>query len=102
MPKSIFKNIPSQISSLMSLILLQQVYQKCQLLVTNSGYYGFPVHPTEKCLKIGHHGTGFPLPAQVIDKESLDKKLKSLLQNEEMKFRIFLKEYNKFQVTLIF
>ena len=61
--------------------------------IATTGYYGFPMHPTAKCLKIGHHGTGFPLTEQIIDKESLEVKLKQLMTAEEKRFRLFLKEY---------
>lgn len=29
--------------------------------ISNSGWYGFPLHPKEKVLKIGNHGPGIPL-----------------------------------------
>lgn len=29
--------------------------------ISESGYYGFPLHPTADVLKIGHHGPGYPI-----------------------------------------
>lgn len=60
--------------------------------IENTGFYGFPAHPHEKVLKIGHHGRGYPMKRQIVDKESLDKKMRSILQIEEKKFRQFIEE----------
>lgn len=29
--------------------------------VAHTGWYGFPLHPTERVVKIGHHGVGLPI-----------------------------------------
>jgi len=60
--------------------------------IENTGFYGFPVHPLENCLKVGHHGRGYPMYLTQIDEESLEKKKRSVIQFEEIKFRKFLSE----------
>jgi len=59
---------------------------------SNTGFYGFPMHPHENCIKIGHHGMGYPLKGQVITSDSLEKLKDKIRPSEEMKFRTFLAE----------
>jgi glycine/D-amino acid oxidase-like deaminating enzyme len=33
-----------------------------------TGFYGFPAHPHEKVLKIGHHGRGYPMRREIVNK----------------------------------
>jgi glycine/D-amino acid oxidase-like deaminating enzyme len=52
--------------------------------IANTGWYGFPLHPSEKVVKIANHGTGLELDP------ALDERL--VYPADEAKLRAFLRE----------
>eukprot|EP01116_Phalansterium_solitarium_P022255 TRINITY_DN7283_c0_g1_i1.p1 TRINITY_DN7283_c0_g1~~TRINITY_DN7283_c0_g1_i1.p1 ORF type:complete len:433 (+),score=106.84 TRINITY_DN7283_c0_g1_i1:144-1442(+) len=58
--------------------------------IQTSGFYGFPFHPREKCLKVGFHGLGHSILDKRIDRGVLEDVLGSVRATELAKFRAFL------------
>jgi len=55
-----------------------------------TGFYGFPAHPIEKCVKLGLHAKGLNMKGIPLTKETLEKVKRELIPQEEKKFREFL------------
>jgi glycine/D-amino acid oxidase-like deaminating enzyme len=59
--------------------------------IAKTGFYGFPLHPTEKIVKVGHHSEGYAIDAAAgASREGLQALAERVRASEEAKFRVFL------------
>eukprot|EP01125_Pyxidicula_operculata_P010215 TRINITY_DN3360_c0_g1_i3.p1 TRINITY_DN3360_c0_g1~~TRINITY_DN3360_c0_g1_i3.p1 ORF type:complete len:407 (-),score=78.71 TRINITY_DN3360_c0_g1_i3:106-1326(-) len=57
---------------------------------TKTGFYGFPAHPSDGRVKLGHHGPGYPI-GNLSNKE-IDERLEQVKRDAEKEFRRFIKQ----------
>jgi len=60
--------------------------------IQKTGFYAFPAHPKENCIKVGTHTDGYSFKGKLITKETLEKTMRGAFPQEEKIFREWLKE----------
>jgi len=58
--------------------------------ISKTGFYGFPSHPSDGRVKIGHHGPGFPM--KNLSGSAIEEKLKEVRDQVEVEYRKFIHE----------